>query len=252
MNRRSFVSKTLLATAATQLRNPSADTELYEIRIYEMRTGIPASYLEDYLKNALIPALNRLGSKQVGAFKEWSKSEPARIYVIIPYPSATAFGEAALKLKTDKTYQEASENYRTLTPEKAAFFRYKSSILRAFDGFPHLKAPDKQARIFELRTYEGYSEDAVKRKVSMFNDAEIKVFLNTGLHPVFFGEVIIGDSLPCLTYMLTFRDMEERDANWKAFSNDPDWKRISGLAEYANTVSRIQRIFLEPVSYSQI
>ena len=40
-------------------------------------------------------------------------------------------------------------------------------------------------------------------------------FYETGLHPVFFGETIIGEKLPQLTYMLTFKDMEERDANWK-------------------------------------
>jgi hypothetical protein len=72
------------------------------------------------------------------------------------------------------------------------------------------------------------------------------------LNPVFFGHVIAGEHMPCLTYMLTFKNMEERDANWKAFSADPDWKRVSGAPEYANTVSNIIRVFLEPAAYSQI
>jgi hypothetical protein len=45
--------------------------------------------------------------------------------------------------------------------------------------------------------------------------------------------------------------MAERDANWAKFGADPDWKRISGDAKYANSHSRTVRKFLEPTSYSQ-
>ena len=86
----------------------------------------------------------------------------------------------------------------------------------------------------------------------MFNDEEIKIFKDTKLNSVFFGEVIAGEHQPCLTYMLAFKDMEERDANWKVFSANPDWKRISSAAEYANSVSNIYRVFLKPLPYSQL
>jgi hypothetical protein len=46
--------------------------------------------------------------------------------------------------------------------------------------------------------------------------------------------------------MLYFRDMEERDENWKKFVPHPDWKELSSKEEYANTVSNIRRIFLTP------
>ncbi|MCY7360006.1 MAG: hypothetical protein LH609_21655 [Rudanella sp.] len=52
--------------------------------------------------------------------------------------------------------------------------------------------------------------------------------------------------------MLVFKDMTERDANWKEFSANPDWKRISPLPANANTVSNIIRVSLEPMGYSQI
>jgi hypothetical protein len=58
--------------------------------------------------------------------------------------------------------------------------------------------------------------------------------------------------MPALTYMLAFKDMEERNRNWNKFSIHPEWKRISILPEYANTVSDIKRIFLKPLSYSQL
>jgi hypothetical protein len=106
--------------------------------------------------------------------------------------------------------------------------------------------------VFEMRTYEGYIEDAYQRKIKMFNEGELQIFKETGLHSVMFGEKIAGPQMPCLTYMLAFKDLAERDANWKKFSDHPEWKRISKLPEYANTVSNIHRVFLKPLKYSQL
>jgi hypothetical protein len=86
----------------------------------------------------------------------------------------------------------------------------------------------------------------------MFNDEEFPIFYRTKLTPVFFGEAIAGANLPCLTYMITFKNMEERDRNWAAFGADADWKRVSSDPKYANTVSNIRRVFLEPFPYSQV
>jgi hypothetical protein len=47
--------------------------------------------------------------------------------------------------------------------------------------------------------------------------------------------------------MLNFKDMEEHDANWKRFGAHSDWKAMSGMEEYANTVSNIRKVFLKPL-----
>ncbi len=252
------MKKTFLSLLLTVLtfsafaQSASVTKEFYEIRTYELRFGSPASNLENYFKNALIPTLNRLGVKNVGVFKEIGKSEPAKIYVFIPYASIEQYATIKTQLKSDEKFKEASQEYNSLLPDKAPYSRYTTSLLLAFDGLRQMIKPSADQRFFEMRTYESFSEDAARRKIKMFNDDEIKIFYNTKLNPVFFGEVLAGENQPCLTYMLTFKNMEERDANWKAFSADADWKRISPLPEYANTVSRITRVFLEPTAYSQI
>jgi hypothetical protein len=86
----------------------------------------------------------------------------------------------------------------------------------------------------------------------MFNKEEFSIFDVTGLYSVFFGEQISGPLMPALTYMLAFESMEERNNNWEKFSKNPEWKRVSILKEYANTVSDIKRTFLKPVKYSQL
>lgn len=255
MKRRQFVASSLLAAPAltTALTQPTAAPKgVFEWRTYEPKYGSPQSNIENYLKEALIPALNKQGVKTVGAFREMGKSDPAKLHVLIPYPSWDAYTTAPGKLTADPAFAQASQTYTGLTPDKAPYGRYTTSLMSAFDALPQVTVPAKEARIFELRTYEGYSEDAVRRKIKMFNVDELPIFYATKLNPVFFGEVVAGEHMPCLTYMLTFKNMAERDANWKQFVDSADWKRVSALPEYANTVSNIIRIFLEPTAYSQI
>ena len=47
-------------------------------------------------------------------------------------------------------------------------------------------------------------------------------------------------------------DMASRDAAWAAFSKDPDWKTLSGDAQYRENVSAISDIILRPTPFSQI
>jgi hypothetical protein len=257
MQRRDFLKTSALATGtiAAAITPALAEQqqkakEVYELRIYEMRWS--QAPLDEYLSKALIPALNRMGVKKVGAFSESGKSEPAKLYLLIPYPSFDEYGKITMALRKDQELAQASAAYDQIPPEQAVYSRYESSLLLAFDGIPQMIAPPSGQRIFELRTYEGYSEDAVRRKIKMFNEGELDIFKNTKLNSVFFGEMIAGKNLPCLTYMLAFKNLEERDANWKSFIADPAWAAISKAPEYANTVSRIYKTFLEPLSYSQV
>jgi hypothetical protein len=69
---------------------------------------------------------------------------------------------------------------------------------------------------------------------------------------LFFGKVLAGDTMPSLTYMLSFNDMEERDKLWKEFDESEAWKAMKDKPEYANSVSYVANRYYEPVSYSQV
>jgi hypothetical protein len=249
----SFLAASALAAPAALATKPKAEKkELYELREYEIRFGSSQADLHKYFETALIPAMNKHGVKAVGVFKEMGKTEPAKVYAVIVYPSFDEYLVIREKVKNDEDFRKNSLFYDQIAPNRAIFNRISTSLMIAFDGLPAIKVPAKGPRIFEMRTYEGYNEDAVKRKVKMFNESEFPIFYKTKLTPVFFGELIAGKNLPCLTYMITFKDMAERDANWAAFGADPDWKRVSADPQYANSVSNIVRVFLEPTPYSQI
>lgn len=81
MKRRSFVKASLMtgsisavATVAA-LAADSADAkktsqEIYELRVYQLKDARQQKVVEDYYQLAAIPALNRLGIRSVGVFKE--------------------------------------------------------------------------------------------------------------------------------------------------------------------------------------
>lgn len=229
--------------------------EFYELRVYTLKNDRQQKLVEDYFEKAAIPALNKLGSKNVGVFTEQQPQGQTKLYVIIPFKSMQDFLNVTDKLTADKAYQQAGEAYLNAPAAEPAYERIQSSLLRAFTGMPQLVAPSNKPRIFELRRYESATEAAGKKKIEMFNDAgELAIFRKVGLTPVFFSESIIGEMRPNLTYMLTFDNMEEHDKRWKAFGGDPEWNRIKALPEYedAKIVSNITRTFLVPASFSQI
>jgi len=257
MERRSFIKKASATTmvavgmaGVSQARASAADTEYYELRTYTLKFGTSRRPLDEYLERALIPALNRQGVANIGVFEEIAAPQPAVVYVLIPFPSANHFIDADQKLAEDGAYQQAKGPYDEVPG--AIYARFDTYLLKAFSGIPQMKVPGSESELFELRIYESYSEDAARRKVKMFNEGELDIFYKTGLNPVFFGSCMAGKNMPHLTYMLHFKDMEERDANWQKFVDHPDWKNMSSMEEYANTVSHIIRKFLKRSSYSQI
>ncbi|MCK4561905.1 MAG: NIPSNAP family protein [Flavobacteriaceae bacterium] len=259
MKRRKFIQSTVIASAVASVLPFSnvtsqelpfigsvSEKELYELRTYELRFGGNKKLLIDYLDRVFQPALKRIGVNHFMIFEELDNSNPTKLRVLISYPNTSVY-LSAQNLYSDLEYVKEAKKYNSLTPDQAIYNRYNSSLLLAFDGMPKLIDSVKGASLFELRTYEGFSEDAVKRKIKMFNKEEIQLFLKTNLHPVFFGEMIAGPYRPCLTYMLNFKDMEEHDSSWKDFINHPEWKVMSTKEEYANTVSNIRKVFLKPI-----
>jgi len=226
--------------------------EYYELRHYSIPFNGSEKALHDYFKEALLSALNRSGVQNVGVFEALGEPTPKQIFLQIPYKDISAYAETLSALATDSDYLNKRKVYDAVPHDKRVYTRFSSSFYIAFDGLPQLIKPEAGTQLFELRTYEGYSEDAVRRKVKMFNKEEFSIFEDTGFHAVFFGEQVSGPLMPALTYMLSFSSMEERNENWNKFSVHPEWKRVSALEEYAHSVSDIKRTFLKPLSYSQL
>lgn len=230
----------------------TAQEQIYELRTYELEFFRPADVLHNYFKQALFPALNRQGIGNVGAFEESGESLPKKIYLLIPYDNLQAFQASKDSLAQDMEYLQDASSYLKATEELIPYKRISTNLIRSSSGFPKLVKPINEAKLFELRIYESHNEDALRRKVKMFDDSEFKIFEDVGLPMVFFGSNIAGSQMPCLTYMLAIKDKAAHADAWSKFVSHPEWQRITKLKEYANAMNDITRVFLKPLPYSQL
>jgi hypothetical protein len=260
VQRRAFVKSALAtagaASASAFAAQPEAapQQQFYELRKYALRNGPQLALTQGYFERALIPALNRLGSSPIGAFKLDIGPETPTYYVLIPSSSVETLISLDTRLGSDPEYIKGAAGFRDAPASAPAFQRAERTLLAAFTGWPKLTAPKLEKRIFQLRTYESPSQVAHVRKVQMFNDAEIAIFTRNGLNPVFFGNTLIGSSMPNLTYMLTFPSLADLTEHWSKFSADPEWKELShkpGNTD-AEIVSNISNLYLSPLPFSQI
>jgi hypothetical protein len=264
MERRQFLAASLAtsvtaiaANSGAQAPAPSA-REYYLLRKYSMQSGPQTKLTESFIGDAFIPALTRLAMGPVGAFRVDIGPETPAFYVLIPGASVESLAQVNLHLAKDAEFLKAAEPFWSAPATAPAFLRAENSLLVAFEGWPKTTPPATSAtkgkRIFQLRTYESPSNSAHVRKVEMFHSGEFEIFKNAGFHPVFFGDTLVGPRMPNLTYMLSFKDSAEMDAQWEAFRNDPAWKKLSAdpRFSYEAIVSNITNLVLSPLAASQI
>lgn len=241
-----------------ELSAQGSKRDYYELRIYHIENQNQESQIDNYLQNALLPALHRNGIEKVGVFKPIATQPDAgkKIYVWIPYKSLKQYVGLQSKLDKDAEYQVAGKDYIYAPHNNPPYKRIETAFLQAFSGMSRfleskVEGPKKD-RIYELRSYEAATERLYRQKVKMFNEGEIDIFFKLDFNPVFFAETLAGAQMPNLMYMTTFTNMESREAHWKAFGTDPDWDRMKVMEEYQNTVSRNDTRLLYPTDYSDI
>jgi hypothetical protein len=250
------LNRSTASASSTAAESKKSEQEYYELRTYRIENAEKQKIVSTYLENALLPALGRINIDRVGVFTLMDKKDDHSIFVLIPYPSMKTVTDLSNTLAIDKAYQKAAKDYFSQPLKSPAYKRIESRFMKAFAGMPTIEIPAqtkaKKQRMFELRTYESHNEDAAYRKVDMFNSGEIQVMRDVKLGPVFFGEMIIGDNVPNLTYMLSADNMDAYKSHWKDFLSHPEWSRMKKIEKYKGTVSKITKWYLVPTAYSQL
>jgi len=233
----------------------AAKREIYQLKIYHLKDKSQGERLENYLKQAYLPALHRAGIGKVGIFKPAADTDSI-LYVLIPFKSAEQFMTLPEKIEKDKAYLTAGDDYINASFDKPVFKSIESILMESIAGMPVLKVPALQSksdeRIYELRKYEAATEKLHDNKISQFNQGELDIFKRLGFNTVFCGKVKAGSKVPGLVYMTSFENKSERDAHWKAFSADPEWVKLNAMPEYAHNFLRADIYLLHPVAYSEI
>jgi hypothetical protein len=247
------------ASGAGQTKGTSVAPEFYMWRHFVLRTGTQPRRLADFLQNAAIPALNRLGHQPVGVFEVMFGLPSPAVFVLTPSSSLEALNAVEAGLEKDEAFMKAAESYLNAPSTDPVYVRQEVSLLRAFSNVPRIEVPPATAakgpRLFELRIYESHNERAHRMKARMFEEmGEVDIFRRCGLHPVFFGRTMAGPRMPNLTYMLVYENMAAREKAWNAFRVDPDWKKLSSTSGYSDgeILTNITSVLLRPAAYSQV
>ena len=237
----------------------AAGRDYYEIRFYKINSKSQEERIDKFLKDAYIPALHRAGIRKVGVFKpiETDTLSGKQIVVWIPFKSLQEFENLPAILDKDAKFQSDGKDYIDAAYNNVPYLRIEKILLKSFSEMPQFAVPPHKTstseRIYELRSYQGPTEKMFQKKVEMFNEGgEVKLFKTLNFNAVFYAEVIAGSTMPNLMYMTTFSDMKSHDEHWNSFRTHPDWKVLSGMEKYKNTVSKSQIWLLHPTDYSEI
>ena len=109
-------------------------------------------------------------------------------------------------------------------------------------------------RVFEMRTYHALPGrlDALNKR---FRDHTCKLFQKHGMELIGFWtpQDEKQGKADTLVYILAFPSREAAAASWKAFQNDPDWKKARDESEKdGKIVANVESVFLDPTDYSEI
>ncbi|HKG08026.1 MAG TPA: NIPSNAP family protein [Pedobacter sp.] len=261
MSKKLLLLFSLLIVLVPHISKAAAKLDFYQIKIYHLKTAEQESRVDQYLMDAYLPALHRAGISRIGVFKPIAEagktSEEKLIYVLIPFASRDDFFKLDAKLSKDEKYQQDGTGYLDAKHNNPPYSRMETILLNAFEKSPRFNQPNlsaaKKDRVYELRSYEGPTEKISANKIRMFNSGdEVGLFKRLGFNAVFYGQVVAGSSMPNLMYLTTFENRTDRDKHWDAFGKDEYWKKLSGMPEYQNNVSKGNTWFLYPTDYSDI
>jgi len=112
MDRRQFLTSSLAASALSAGQQAPGGTggagrEYYQLRRYSLQNGPQRKLADGFFRDALIPALNRLGIRPIGIFSAVIGPESPSLYVLMPGTSVETLVTADFRLENDAEYLKA-------------------------------------------------------------------------------------------------------------------------------------------------
>ena len=110
-------------------------------------------------------------------------------------------------------------------------------------------AKPKDSRLYELRTYHA-EPGKLDALLARFRDHTIRLFEKHGMTNIgYWVPVENKDNL--LIYLLAYPDRAARDASWKDFLADEDWKKVAAASEKdGKLVGKAYQLFLTATDFS--
>ena len=149
MNRRKFLTASAVGLGASKLnlsatQNEAADgksRQYYELRQYHVQSGRQQKTTDSFLRDALVPALNRLGISPVGVFNVEVGDQSPRFHVLLPAASVDVLATAELRLGQDAEYLKTGAPFLTAPADQPAHGPCRKLADGRFRGMAKAHAP---------------------------------------------------------------------------------------------------------------
>ncbi len=247
----------LFAISSATAQEKSA-TDYYLIKIYHCSTLQQLDQIEQYLQASYIPFAHKNGINKIGVFLPIANDTALdkQVYVWVPARKLTTLASLEHQFESISPLDNNKLVHLDSLSTHAPYNRIETMLSVAFKYHPAFTASTNFEKtvdnIYEFRSYESSTENLHLRKVHMFNEGgEIDLFKKLQFNALFYSRVIVGAHMPNLVYMTRFKDIAQREAHWKQFGNAPEWKKMSSLAIYANTVSKHDVVLLKAANCSE-
>lgn len=135
-------------------------------------------------------------------------------------------------------------------PALRASAEIESEIIAEYTSGDCFGPKSKTCRLLELRTYHA-APGKLDALLDRFRDHTLKLFKTHNIRSIgYWVPVDNNDNL--LVFLLAYPDEEAREASWKAFAEDPEWKKVVAESEAGGKlVGKVDQMFLVPTDFSE-
>ena len=222
--------------------------EKNESIVYELRTYTTAE--------GRLPALHqRFRDHTIGLFKKhgmtnviyWTPQDKDNTLVyLISHKSVEARNKSFQAFRKDpawqKAYQDSIKDGKIVTKVESHFLKPTEYAPKTFAAEP--------GWIYELRTYTT-NESKLPNLNARFADHTMKLFEKHGIKNVMYSTPVGKENT--LVYVIAHKDRETANKSWKAFIQDPEWKKVAKASQKSGQIlvkSGIKRQYLKTTDYS--
>lgn len=108
----------------------------------------------------------------------------------------------------------------------------------------------KRCRLLELRTYHA-APGKLDALLGRFRNHTLQLFQTHGMRSIGYW-VPVDNKDNLLVFLLAYPDEQAREASWKAFAEDPEWKKAVAETEAGGKlVDKVDQMFLTPTDFSE-
>jgi len=252
MNRRTFLSTTMIAVAATTLTGHGAeDTRCFEMRVYHTAPGKMEALHKRFREHT-----GKLFEKhRITSIGYWVPTEnpEQKLYFVLAYPSREAREASWKAFLADPDWQAAA---KASEANGKLVEKVESTFMSATDFSPEVKPSVAAPRVFELRTYTT-TPGNLDRLLARFRNHTVKLFAKHGMTNLFYWKLMPDqpNAENTLVYLLAHKDAEAAKASFGEFRKDPDWTAAREASEREGggslTVPNgVKSVFLKATDYS--